>query len=93
MVRDEKVVEVLNKNVSSQAEVRDFKHSRGPPVRHVVSQFKGTDDDDYDDDIVMIMMLVMMTMMMVILCFTWYPNPKVSCQQTNHGALSECIWI
>ena len=30
--------------------MRDFKHSRGPPVRHLVSQFKGTEDDDDDDD-------------------------------------------
>ena len=68
--------------------MRDFKHSRGPPVRHMVSQFKGTDDDNYDDDIVMAMMMtMMMTMMMMILCFTWYLNPKMICQQTNHGAL------
>ena len=40
------MVKVLNKNVLLQAEVRDFKHSRGPPVRHMVSQFKGTEDDD-----------------------------------------------
>ena len=35
--------------------MRDFKHSRGPPVRHMVSQFKGTEDgdDDDDDDIVL----------------------------------------
>ena len=34
--------------------MRDFKHSRGPPVRHMVSQFKGTEgDDDHDDDVVL----------------------------------------
>ena len=38
--------------------MRDFKHSRGPPVRHMVSQFKGKEndddsDDDDDDDIVL----------------------------------------
>ena len=48
------MVKVLNKNVLLQAEVRDFKHSRGPPVRHMVSQFKGTEgDDDHDDDVVL----------------------------------------
>ena len=75
-------LKVLNKNVSLQAEVRDFKHSRGPPVRHMVSQFKGKenddDSDDGDDDIVLYLV---------------HLNPKVSRQQTNHGALSECIWI
>ena len=56
--------------------MRDFKHSRGPPVRHMVSQFKGKenddDSDDGDDDIVLYLV---------------HLNPKVSRQQTNHGAL------